>query len=479
MALRSLRGIVSAAAGVAALASISWSQVLPPPANQYLGMFDTVPSYQSTEDCTVCHTGSDTIAFRHHALINTTTPPVSCVNYTGNPASLANGCHVLIPDGSGGYTLQDFRTCGVCHVSSPHHSTQAALQLDCKSCHGSFVDNPGDGHYIPSYDLGGSMAPHHHGYDVVDPVTGRTITVNGCAACHQADPTAIDPRTGVVRPVFDNADTHHATQLDCAVCHPGSDPASTTIRSCEACHGPDTLHNIQMDSPTAENFGIIVPFKEQAGWGHVGSNWDCIGCHYSWLEVSWLAASAGPWSATVPYLKEQSAYTLPAGSARNLTLTGSGFVNVGGDGQTYSSVVVLDNGRSPVTIQPAAITDREIRILLPALTAGNYTLRVVKSDKQSNRAALTVVPPLRIGRATLGAAGTITITGSGFGPAPPTGYKAGLGIFAGTTEATVISWSPTRIVATSPAFARGTAVTVKTINGTVSGSVLTTSKHLR
>lgn len=479
MALRSLRGIVSAAAGVAALASISWSQVLPPPANQYLGMFDTVPSYQSTEDCTVCHTGSDTIAFRHHALINTTTPPVSCVNYTGNPASLANGCHVLIPDGSGGYTLQDFRTCGVCHVSSPHHSTQAALQLDCKSCHGSFVDNPGDGHYIPSYDLGGSMAPHHHGYDVVDPVTGRTITVNGCAACHQADPTAIDPRTGVVRPVFDNADTHHATQLDCAVCHPGSDPASTTIRSCEACHGPDTLHNIQMDSPTAENLGIIVPFKEQAGWGHVGSNWDCIGCHYSWLEVSWLAASAGPWSATVPYLKEQSAYTLPAGSARNLTLTGSGFVNVGGDGQTYSSVVVLDNGRSPVTIQPAAITDREIRILLPALTAGNYTLRVVKSDKQSNRAALTVVPPLRIGRVTLGADRTITITGSGFGPAPPTGYKAGLGIFAGTTEATVISWSPTRIIATSPAFARGTTVTVKTINGAVSGSVLTTAKHLR
>lgn len=479
MALRSLRGIVSAAAGVAALASISWSQVLPPPANQYLGMFDTVPSYQSTEDCTVCHTGSDTIAFRHHALINTTTPPVSCVNYTGNPASLANGCHVLIPDGSGGYTLQDFRTCGVCHVSSPHHSTQAALQLDCKSCHGSFVDNPGDGHYIPSYDLGGSMAPHHHGYDVVDPVTGRTITVNGCAACHQADPTAIDPRTGVVRPVFDNADTHHATQLDCAVCHPGSDPASTTIRSCEACHGPDTLHNIQMDSPTAENLGIIVPFKEQAGWGHVGSNWDCIGCHYSWLEVSWLAASAGPWSATVPYLKEQSAYTLPAGSARNLTLTGSGFVNVGGDGQTYSSVVVLDNGRSPVTIQPAAITDREIRILLPALTAGNYTLRVVKSDKQSNRAALTVVPPLRISRVTLGADRTITITGSGFGPAPPTGYKAGLGIFAGTTEATVISWSPTRIIATSPAFARGTTVTVKTINGAVSGSVLTTAKHLR
>lgn len=478
MALPSLWGILSAAAGVAALASIAWSQVLPPPANQYLGMFDTVPTYQSTEDCIVCHAGSDTIAFRHHALINTTTPPVSCVNYTGNPASLANGCHVLIPDGSGGYTLQDFRTCGVCHVSSPHHSTRAALQLDCKSCHGSFVDNPGDGHYIPVGSLG-FMSPLPHGEETYDPATGKTIVVNGCAACHQADPTAVDPRTGVVRPVFSNADTHHATQLDCIVCHPGSDPTGTGIRSCEACHGPDTLHNIQMDSPAAENPGIIVPFRETPGWGHVGSNWDCIGCHYSWLEVSWLAASAGPWSATVPYLKEQSAYTLPAGSARSLTLAGSGFVNVGGDGLTYSSVVVLDNGRSPVTIQPAAITDGEIRILLPALTPGNYTLRVVKSDKQSNRATLTVVPPLRISRATLGTAKTLTITGSGFGPPPPTEYKAGLGVFAGATEATVISWSPTRIIAMSPAFARGTAITVKTINGTVSGAVLTTSKHLR
>ncbi|HMN03164.1 MAG TPA: IPT/TIG domain-containing protein, partial [Geobacter anodireducens] len=139
----------------------------------------------------------------------------------------------------------------------------------------------------------------------------------------------------------------------------------------------------------------------------------------------------------------------------------------------------LDNGRSPVTIQPAAITDGEIRILLPALTPGNYTLRVVKNDKQSNRATLTVVPPLRISRATLGTAKTLTITGSGFGPPPPTEYKAGLGVFAGATEATVISWSPTRIIAMSPAFARGTAITVKTINGTVSGAVLTTSKHLR
>lgn len=478
MALRRLWSMLSATAMVAALASIAWAQVLPPPANQYLGMFDTVPTYQSTEDCNVCHTGNDTVAFRHHALIYTTTPPVSCVNYSGNPASLANGCHVLIPDGSGGYTLQDFRTCGVCHVSSPHHSTPAALQLDCKSCHGSFVDNPGDGHYIPVGSFG-SMSPLPYGYEVVDPVTGRTIVVNGCAACHQADSTAVDPRTGVVRPVFGNADTHHSTQLDCIVCHPGSDPTNTGIRDCEACHGPDTLHNIQMDSPTAANFGIIVPFKEQAGWGHVGNNWDCIGCHYSWLEVSWLAASAGPWSATVPYLKEQSAYTLPAGSSQTLTLTGSGFMNVGGDGLTYSSVVVLDNGPSPVTIEPTAITDNEIRILLPPLAAGNYTLRVVKSDKQSNRANLTVVPQLRIGRATLGAAGTLTITGAGFGPPPPAEYKSGLGVFAGATEATVISWSPTRIIATSPAFVRGTTVTVKTINGTVAGPVVAITKKLR
>jgi hypothetical protein len=67
-------------------------------------------------------------------------------------------------------------------------------------------------------------------------------------------------------------------------CHELSSTGDYKIRDCERCHGPDSLHNIQVDSTNADNIGTIVIGGEDAGYGHVGrdagpGDSDCWGCH--------------------------------------------------------------------------------------------------------------------------------------------------------------------------------------------------------
>ncbi len=143
--------------------------------------------------------------------------------------------------------------------------------------------------------------------------------------------------------IRNNADLHHATtyawdgSLDCLVCHDIRDPLS--IRVCERCHGPDSLHNIQADSPRASNLGTIVVGGEDAGYGHVGrdagpGDSDCWGCH-GFASAS--APRAGPIIPTVYYTDVAS---IRAGSDAMVTLTGASFVNTMGT-LLYESDVAL------------------------------------------------------------------------------------------------------------------------------------------
>ena len=63
--------------------------------------------------------------------------------------------------------------------------------------------------------------------------------------------------------------------------HPNSLYGDTRehIRWCENCHGPESLHNIQVDSDNLANIGTILVGGENAGWGHIGNDDDCWGCH--------------------------------------------------------------------------------------------------------------------------------------------------------------------------------------------------------
>ena len=322
---------------------------------------------------------------------------------------------------------------------------------------------------------------------VADPA-GNQVTVQGCAACHQANATAIDPATNQVRAIGSNSATHHGTRIgypaapatatspalpagigQCVWCHNFENPG-LEIRQCESCHGVKSLHNIQYT--TGAN---PVPGAEGRGLGHIGDNWDCQGCHWSWYGNS---VDTPFTTAIVPALKGQSSYTLAANKAAALTLTGFSFVNVS-NGITYNPSVTISNATTSVTITPASFTETEIQVIIPALLQGTYDLTVVKGDVKSNLAKLVVFPELAIKTVVLASSNTVTIAGSGFGTTPPADFKSGLGVFVGTTQARIISWSPTKIVASSPAFVAGAQATVKALNGSVSKAVLATAKKSR
>lgn len=451
---KSLLSLILTVTLVMGLAAVLWATVPPPSANQYLGIYDTKFTQFTRDDCLGCHVSDAVLVPRHHALINT--DGYACLD-----------CHVLVSDGSGGFVFEDFRTCSNCHKSSPHHVSAKAVAQDCQFCHGSFIDNPLDNHYVPSYSVS-SVTPMINGRTVTA-TDGSLATVQGCAACHQPDATAIDPNTNITRPINSNADTHHGTGIgaaggigSCEWCHNFSQPG-LAIRQCEACHGVKSLHNIQRKSSTTD----IVPGSEALGYGHIGNNWDCVGCHWSWYGN----ASTSPATAIVPAINGQSAYTLAAGKENALTLTGAAFVNVGGNGVSYTPTITISNATVSITITPASYTDSEIQLLVPALQAGSYDLRVVKEGVKSNLAKLVVIPELSAKSAILSSKNTVTVVGTGFGSKPPADYTSGLGVNVGDVQCKLVSWSDTKVVASSPVVQVGAMVTVKTLNGSVSKPV--------
>lgn len=467
---------------VLGLAVVNWATVPPPPVNQTLYIYDTKFSQFTTDDCHRCHGTDPQLVTLHHNLIYTTTPAVSCYNASGTtPTTLATGCHVLVPSPTGGYTFQDFRTCSNCHTGqSPHHGPTSAnaVAQDCVHCHGNAIDNPTDGHYIPTYAINtdsttGGVTPAPNGRPVPDPANpGKTILVQGCAACHQANASANPP-------IFSNADTHHGTNIgsflqpggigDCTWCHNAQAP----IRGCEACHGVKSLHNIQANTPNPNNLSTIVPGNEDLGYGHIGNNWDCVGCH-----GSWTGSADATTAATAPAIGSLSSSVVTAGQSATLIINGEGFMNQDSMGNTYNPVVTLTNGQNTITVTPFSVTTSEIKVVLPALQQGIYELRVDKSGTVSNLTRLIVAPQLAIKAATLSGS-TLTITGIGFGTAPSAEASKLLGVFAGPVQAKVVSWSDKKIVASSQVFGGGKTVTVKTLFGPVESTIFAAAKKVR
>lgn len=448
--------VVSAAASLAgtllvALLTIASANVPPPPANQFLGIYDTVFGSLTRLKCLECHGDDSLLVQRHHALLNNVSPAKTYECLT---------CHTLIPDGTGGFTFADFRTCENCHTTSPHHITPAAQERHCNACHGSFVDNYDDGHYIPTYPKS-SITPDTYGTSYTDPGTGQQKVTGGCAACHQSADGAIDPATGTVRPIFTNAQTHHSINISCSTCH-GVHGAIKDIRYCETCHGVKSLHNIQKDSPSPASIGAVIPGQEDAGWGHVGNNYDCNGCHLKTVN----GMSAGPAGATVPAATGLSSRTVTQGVQASLTIQGSGLTNQS-NGITFMPTVVLGNELGSIELSPSTYSEGEVQVLLPPLALGNYDLRIRKEDKMSNRMRITVVPYLSVRTATLGTRSNLTIVGSGFGPPPSGEYSSGLGVFVEGIAAEVRSWSDSKITVVFKGIKTGDSVEIRTVNGAV------------
>lgn len=434
---------------VLAMVSIALAIIPPPPVNQDIGIYDTVTEMFAEEDCRVCH--SEGVPERHHLLVP-------------NEDYQCTDCHEVEtkPDGTQGVILT--RDCVVCHTVSPHHNTVDALERHCTACHGSFVDDYDDGHEIPTYDK--SIVTPDTSYRVGDETTERKW--GGCEACHVGDSSATPQ-------IKENFETHHSlgsgVSDNCLWCH--FDGEATDIRICEDCHGVKSLHNIQYAYDNTAG---------QLGYGHIGDNWDCLGCH-AWFDAS----SAPPTGVIIPHIEAVNPARLVAGEETTLTITGSNFINTAG-GTTYTSVAVLDDGTETTTLIPDSITDSEMIVTAPALEAGNYTVYALKNGSvMSNTLPVTVVPPVIVDSATILGEDTVVIRGSGFSEYDELFAEwLGVTIEHETTEGTTVtldsdidSWSDTTIVVTCEDAMAGDLVTVNALYGSDSAEIQESSNPQR
>jgi hypothetical protein len=365
------------------LVSLAIAAVPPPPANQEIGLYDTVFTGFTTAECKNidCH-GDENIPDRHHLLIP-------------NEGKQCLDCHSLT-----GGEFDPFRDCSDCHLDSPHHATDDAQNFDCSECHGSFVDDYNDGHVIPTYDK--TIITPDSSFKYIDDTTG--LKIGGCEACHEPDLTA-DPE------IRSNPNTHHNlsgfTANNCDLCHsadsttgtPGDGDAVLDIRYCERCHGIKSLHNIQYDYDSTSG---------QLGYGHIGDNWDCWGCHgfktsntLSSLDNTMVLLNAessglngGPLTgATIPSIDKVSPNEITAGQDTVITIYGTSFINEY-NGTIYTSNVTLDNDTVTIELGPDSITSTVIEVTIPGtLEIDIYDLRVVKGeDTKSNKKSLVVLP---------------------------------------------------------------------------------------
>jgi hypothetical protein len=497
--------IIPAIALFLVLAGIGMALVPPPPANQNIGFYDTNVSSLTATTChsaTPCHGSDDTaIANRHHLLVPT--GEWLCVD-----------CHPVDPGAPGGYGVVMERDCIQCHngtawsvnpavdIPRPHHFTTNSTSRHCNDCH-SYIANYDDIHTIPSYNT--SLVTPLADYKLFNASSGRYW--GGCLACHDADASS-DPK------ILNNYDTHHQATSgipgrQCTWCHVGNassvrpDGSADVLRiyltdllglgwdtvnlhmelrnstilnlgdtingtGCQKCHSVATIHNIQYDY--TNTVGSL-------GSGHIGDNWDCNGCHAFW-DAGEVEAPVG---AIIPDMASVTPNKLTAGVATVVTITGSNFLSGSG---TYTAAVSVDG--TEITPDSADVTDSQIVVTLPALTAGIHTIKVVKNGdaetKYSSPGVLVAVTQADATSATL--SGTqITIAGTGFGAQPDPAFND-LGIFVEhttgkgknkvttTIKATIDTWTDTEIVATA-GVSTGDKLTVKSLNGedstTISG----------
>jgi hypothetical protein len=378
--------------------------------------------------------------------------------------------------------------CLVCHrFDSPHHSENVELAQEkrCLECHGDIVnlapdacteggaigctsdaDCPGpnnfcgDGHVIPTYDPS-LVTPWPSGKPNAGlPLNSRNDGAGQCIYCHNDD--------GLMPPeIVTNELTHHNTSLEsqgkCTWCHPtdnGPNGDAFDIRVCEECHGFASLHNVQDDSTATglvdtdgdgvvdtENQGIIIPGAEDPYFGHIGNQDDCWGCH------GFASASAPGAGEISPSISDISASVMIAGTDATVTVTGAAFTNLLGTSEVLSNVVLTAKDGSETVLAPDAITTNQIVVTIPGTTpVGTYAVRAVKGSVRSNPVALFVTPGVEITdvrcRGNKKRGYTLTISGAGFGDAPPAGSGDYLNVVLnGIVLDSTITWEDTEITA--------------------------------
>lgn len=489
--------------------NLSVAAVPAPPVVQNQGIPDGVFNNLVEELCRGCHNQNPPpeipvdptyLPDRHHLQVGVTIPPnsdrpnpdpdgdgvintvyecLSCHSMTYNPVTYT-------------YDLvQNFRNCLNCHTQTAeatvHHLTQLASDQNCQACHGGKINNPLDGHYVPTYQPS-LVTPWPSGKPNGDDslISSAGTSPGNCNFCHNtADGLPGAPGTNLevtlvgTIPVYQNMETHHSTGLAivdstrCAWCHDTAAPTGEAIRQCEACHGVSTLHNITWDS---NGDGSVTPGAETAGYSHTGAQSDCWGCHGNNGTILAMAPGGGP---GIPDIHSLDFSAIESGVETTLTLGGNNFTNyvqnpwTGGYDILVSSVVRLtDSSGNATDYVPASITEDSIEVVLPdTLPPGNYQLAAAKGPSTSNPMNLTVTPGVTIDTAQCGRrTKVLTITGSGFGEYLGAS-DSGTSVVMNGDAAEVLTWTDSEITAGVSGCSRNGTATVTTVFDSASSSV--------
>jgi hypothetical protein len=217
------------------------------------------------------------------------------------------------------------------------------------------------------------------------------------------------------------------------------------MRTCEGCHGMESLHNIQADS---DGSGDIVVGGELYGYGHVGrdagpGDSDCWGCH----GFDFAGASAPGSGPTAPFISNADVISVPSGIATTVTLNGLGFINTLGAFEWKSNIVLTAADGSATVLTPDTINTCQCTVTIPgSLTVGNYSLQAVKDGAVSNPVIVSIKPPVVIDNTACAACSSdLDIYGSGFGDAPPAGSGDYLNVVVDGVEMEIVRWTDTKI----------------------------------
>ncbi len=474
----------------------------PPPVNQNIGIPDGVFNDLTMEGCGGCHfdPGSSPapvkmgyLPDRHHLRVDT---PIGSHSASPFPESSPDGthkcttCHALDwrEDPSrpaGGYftfaldpAQPEFRNCLRCHTQKPgvasvHHLTQAAREARCNSCHGSVINDPNG--ELWQLKVIPSMSPNPGFGDGDFGPTGHRE--GGCRYCHNG---GVDDASGRLVPGPNaNMMTHHGTGLGqpgsgsghtCSLCHDLT-PPQHTLQGCVRCHAPTSLHSIQADS---DGNGSAGTYEEQPFYGHIGTSFDCMGCHMggSSTPASVSAAAAGEEALFGPLLPEidrLSSARIVAGSPFTLQLSGSGFrVATGQDPvATLVRLTPADMDGPALELTPGNVSFTSMELQLPAtLAPGSYRISAVNGTMASVPLNLVVTPPVSVSSA-LCSDGTVTVSGSGFGShLDAQGSGTGVIDLDTSRSCTIRSWTDSRIVADCGDRITG-SIRVESVFGTV------------
>ncbi len=347
------------------------AQFTMPGVPQDAGIADKPYSEFEVSECRVCH--GDNTADRHHNNDLAKPDPVTLETH-------CNACHKVV-DGKLQTGTEFDRNCFNCHTSSPHHTTYWATGGECTKCHsGSVLADPGTG----------LVAPEKPEYAV----SLITPTPKSCTNCHSDYPTV---------GTDSNEQSHHdalapdMTNLtNCNFCHDFTlTRVVAPIRMCESCHTISSLHNID---------GHVYNVDPDTG-EKVFDNNRCVGCHSDYVD------DLPPMYPLPPNLIELEKNA--AKSFEYIYIYGEGFDVPGDKAAVYFEAEDGTQTKASYNIW----YDDQIRIMVPNVAPGDYTIFVTTPAGESDRLPFNVIQPPVIKGLTpnKGLAGSqVTIKGTGF-----------------------------------------------------------------